>query len=164
MTQKNVALMTSGIGRRAKLQHNLLPGALGAQLCRVEGLLFSGIQELTVQYDLTPSEFGVMLLISENPGLSQTDLGRALRADRSTMVAVVDRFEERNLAERRESPFDRRSHALALTSKGARIMRDLNPKVSAFEKELLGSLSADDQHRLMTLLNKIKPIPVALPD
>jgi DNA-binding MarR family transcriptional regulator len=143
------------ISRRAKLQRSVLPGALGARLSSLENILFSGIQLLTAKHGLTPSEFGVLLLIAENPGLSQTDLGRAIKADRSTMVAIVDRFEERKLAERQSSPYDRRAHALCLTATGSIMVGSLQPEIAVHEANVLVRLSPSEQTQLADLLDKI---------
>src|SRR3954465_15967448 len=70
---------------------------------------------------LRPPHFGVMTLISAEPGLTQQELaGRAL-IDPSSMVAVVDAVEERGPAERQMHHGDRRKHASHLTPVGKRI-------------------------------------------
>ncbi len=106
-------------------------------------------------FGITPSEFGILLLIYENEGLSQSDLGKAIRADRSTMVAIIDRFEERRLVIRAVSPFDRRSHALKLSAQGKRLMDQLIPQVREHENLIASRLSPEEQGILIDLLNRI---------
>lgn len=141
--------------RRAKLQHGLLPGQIGSQLRRAEQAVFERFQRVVADFGITPSEFGVLLLIHENEGLSQSELGKAICADRSTIVALVDRFEESQMVVRAPSPFDRRSHALRLTEKGKEVMANLLPRVQEHEKRLVAKLTQEEQNMLLTLLAKI---------
>ena len=143
------------LNRRAKLQHGLLPGQLGSQLRRAELAVFERFQRVVADFGITPSEFGVLLLIHENEGLSQSELGKAICADRSTVVALIDRFEEGHLVVRTPSPFDRRSHALRLTENGRDVMSNLLPRVQEHERRIVARLSTEEQEQLIRLLAKI---------
>jgi len=145
----------SHLNRRAKLQHGLLPGLIGSQLRRAELAVFERFQRIVADFGITPSEFGVLLLIYENEGLSQSDLGKAIKADRSTVVSLIDRFEERRMVMRTPSPFDRRSHALRLSEEGRKVMDSLIPRVHEHERAIVSRLSREDQAKLIELLGKI---------
>ena len=145
----------SHLNRRAKLQNGLLPGLIGSHLRRAESAVFDHFHSVVSAFGITPSEFGILLLIYENEGLSQSDLGKAIRADRSTMVAIIDRFEERRLVIRAVSPFDRRSHALKLSAQGKRLMDQLIPQVREHEQLIASRLSSEEQGILIDLLNRI---------
>lgn len=153
--EATIKRIDSHLSRRAKLQKGLLPGLLGSHLHRAEQALFGRMQRILAGHGITPSEFGILLLINDNPGFSQSDLGRAINADRSTVVALIDRFESRKLVQRQPSPYDRRSHALRLTEAGQKAMRDLVPQVQKHEQEILSRLTVDEQTQLIDLLNKI---------
>lgn len=143
------------LSRRAKLQHGLLPGLIGSHLRRAESAVFERFQHIVADQGITPSEFGILLLVYENEGLSQSDLSKAIRADRSTVVALVDRFEERKMLKRTPSPFDRRSHALRLTELGRGVMDRLIPRVHQHEREIVSRLSSEEQSLLLELLGRI---------
>jgi DNA-binding MarR family transcriptional regulator len=145
----------ASLNRRAKLQNGLLPGLIGSHLRRAELAVFERFQRIVADFGITPSEFGVMLLIHENSGLSQSDLGKAIKADRSTIVALIDRFEERKLVVREDSPFDRRSHALRLTEAGQKMMNALIPRVHEHERAIAAKLTRADQAQLIELLSRI---------
>lgn len=145
----------SNLNRRAKLQHGLLPGQIGSHLRRAELAVFERFQRIVADCGITPSEFGVLLLIHENEGLSQSELGKAICADRSTVVALIDRFEERGLVVRAPSPFDRRSHALRLTDSGRKVMDTLIPRVHEHERRITARLSPEEQAKLVDLLSRI---------
>lgn len=142
-------------GRRPRMQGSLMPGLIGSHLRRAERAVFEHFQNSLADLGLTPGEFGILLLIYENEGLSQTELGRAIHADRSSVVALLDRFEHSNLVARRPSLLDRRTHALALTEEGTRLMQDALPRVEAHERAIASRLSPGERMQLLELLARL---------
>ena len=61
------------------------------------------------------------MIIDANPGLTQQALADAAHLDRSTVVTVLDKLEDRALVERHAA--DRRSNGLFLTSNGTSLLR-----------------------------------------
>ncbi len=143
------------VNRRAKLQTGLLPGLLGSALRRAERTVFSHMQRVLENSNITPGEFGVLLLILENEGLSQTELGNAIGLDRSSVVGLIDRFERAGLVLRQPSLLDRRSHALSLTPAGSALVKSLLPQVAMQERVLARHLTQAEQQQLIELLGRI---------
>jgi DNA-binding MarR family transcriptional regulator len=133
----------------------MLPELLGYQLRRAQVAVFQHFGETMGTLDITPGQFGMLTVISANPGLSQTQLGNALGSDRSTVVAMIDRLEARGLVVRATAPNDRRSHALRLSEDGAALLKKLEAMVRAHERHISRALSADDQQRLIQLLGRV---------
>ena len=107
----------------------------------------------------TPGQFGVLTLIGANPGLTQSALASAVGIERSTMVAVIDTLEGRDLVERRASQIDRRSNALVLSAAGAAIMDKLRPIVAGHENRFAGNLSLAERRQLIDLLRRLPDGP-----
>lgn len=143
------------LSRRAKLQNGLLPGLLGTHLRRAEQAVFTHFQKMLMDVNLTPGEFGILLLIHENDGLSQTALGNAIGVDRSTIVTLIDRFEADGTVSRQPSLLDRRTHALTLTDAGVQLVHLLTPRIEAHERYIAGQLSPGEQQQLIELLSRI---------
>ncbi|MBT4941193.1 MAG: MarR family transcriptional regulator, partial [Rhodospirillaceae bacterium] len=101
-----------------EINFDILPTLIGYHLRRAQITDFNGFLKSTSKLQITPGQFGVALIISANPGLTQSALARAVGIERSTMVAVIDALESRGLVERRPSPVDRRSYALVLSDQG----------------------------------------------
>ena len=144
-----------GADRDAEISLGLLPSLLGYNLRRAQVAVFQNFTEVVGAAELTPGQFGVLVVIDANPGLSQTQLGNALGIDRSTVVAVIDRLEDRGLVARQRAPHDRRSHALRLSDSGKTTLRRLTERVRAHERQITRHLSADDQARLIELLRRV---------
>ena len=145
----------SGGDRDAEISLGLLPTLLGYALRRAQVAVFQNFTEVVGASELTPGQFGVLVVIDANPGLSQTQLGNALGIDRSTVVAVIDRLESRALVARQPAPNDRRSHALHLTDVGKATLRRLTERVRIHERQIARQLSADEQARLIELLRRV---------
>jgi DNA-binding MarR family transcriptional regulator len=144
-----------GLDRDAEISLGLLSSLLGYNLRRAQVAVFQNFAEMVGASEPTPGQFGVLVVIDANPGLSQTQLGNALGIDRSTVVAVIDRLESRGLVARQPSPNDRRSHALHLSDSGKATLRRLIERVRAHECEIARHLSPDEQARLIELLGRV---------
>jgi DNA-binding MarR family transcriptional regulator len=124
-------------------------------LRRAQVAAFQNFAEVVGASELTPGQFGVLVVIDANPGLSQTRLGSALGIDRSTVVAVIDRLESRGLVVRRPSPHDRRSHALHLSEEGAGVLKRITERVLAHEQMIAAKLTEAELATLIELLDRV---------
>lgn len=132
-----------------------LPELVGYNLRKAQVAVFQSFQNAVAPHDMTPGQFGVLIMIKENEGLSQSDLGSAVGIDRSTMVAVIDRLESRGLVIRAPSPNDRRSYALRLSPEGEKLLDELIPRIQAHDKAMVKDLSTEEQAQLIDFLRRI---------
>lgn len=109
--------------------------------------------------DLTPRQFAVLLTVSQNEGLSQTDLVLLTGIDRSTLADIARRMLKKGLLQRRRTREDARAYAVTLTDEGLRILSAARPKVAAVDERILATLSEDQR---ATLVADLKAIVAAL--
>lgn len=140
---------------RKKINHGVLTELVGYGLRRAQAAVFSHFLGSVGKLGVSPGQFGVLVLIKENRGLSQSALAKALGIERSTMVAVIDRLESQGLVERVTSETDRRSYALALTPEGAELLARVTPLVRAHERQVAARLSAREKVMLMEMLERV---------
>ena len=95
--------------------------------------------------DLTPRQYAVLLTVSQNEGLSQTDLVEKTGVDRSTLADIVRRMLKKGLLQRRRTKEDARAYAVRLTEEGWRILQSCEPVVKRVEDRILEALPA--KHR-----------------
>jgi DNA-binding MarR family transcriptional regulator len=145
----------------AALDMGLLPDLLGYHLRCAHVSVFQHFARSVGALEVSPPQLGALLLIEANPGISQSAVAEALRFDRSTLVQIVDRLEGRALVVRQSSIRDRRSHALALTPSGARLLARLKEQVQAHEAAIAHGLSPEDRAKLIALLARLHT-PVAI--
>jgi DNA-binding MarR family transcriptional regulator len=139
------------------LDRGLLPSLLGYVLRRAQSAVFGDFAATFVKAGeaLTPGEFGLLVLVERNAGLSQMALARALGIDRSTLVPILDRLQARGLLMRHRSPTDGRTHALQLTADGEKALARFTRLVRTHEKRIASGLSSAEITTLIALLDKV---------
>jgi DNA-binding MarR family transcriptional regulator len=142
----------------AALDRGLLPSLLGYVLRRAQSAVFDDFANTFAKAGeaLTPGEFGLLVLVERNAGLSQMALARALGIDRSTLVPILNRLQARGFLLRHASPTDGRTHALALTPAGEKALAKFARLVKAHEKRITSGLSAAETRTLIELLEKVR--------
>ena len=96
------------------LDRGVLPSLLGYVLRRTQSAVFADFAATFAKAGeaLTPGEFGLLVLVERNAGLSQMALARALGIDRSTLVPILNRLQARGPAGAARFA-DRRAHPCA---------------------------------------------------
>lgn len=141
--------------RRAdELDHGVLPGLLGYQLRLAQLAVFRDFERAAGGLGVSPGRFGLLALVEANPGASQSRLAHAVGLDRSTMVAVLDRLEDRRLVERRAGP-DRRTNGLWLTRAGRALLAKLKRRVTEHEARIAKRLTPRERETLRELLVRL---------
>ncbi|HEY7990751.1 MAG TPA: MarR family transcriptional regulator [Stellaceae bacterium] len=134
----------------------VLPELIGYHLRKAQLAVFQDFARAVGAGELTPGQYGALVVIDRNPGLSQTQLGQTLGIDRSTLVAVIDRLEARGLVERANAPKDRRSYALHVSNAGKVLLGELTRRVRAHEDYIAGDLDAAEKAALISSLRRIR--------
>ncbi|MCC7046075.1 MAG: MarR family transcriptional regulator [Alphaproteobacteria bacterium] len=140
---------------RAEIYRGVLEELIGYHLRRGQVAVFQDFAATMDGIDLTPGQFGVLALIQANPGLSQSALGQAMGIDRSSVVAVIDRLEDRGLVQRAAAANDRRSYALRLSTDGMRQFAGALKRVYAHEKHIARRLTVTERAQLLALLRRV---------
>ena len=78
-------------------------------------------QRILSQEGLTPNDIRALIVLDPARGRTMGELAEAWACDASNATFIVDRLEERVLAERRTVPTDRRRKLVVLTDRGAEI-------------------------------------------
>lgn len=105
--------------------------------------------------DLTPRQFAVLLAVSLNEGLSQTDLVEQTGVDRSTLADIVRRMLKKGLLQRRRTKEDARAYAVKLTDEGWRVLKMAEPIVRRVDDRILSSLGPKQREQLLLDLASI---------
>lgn len=142
-------------GNAQPIDMGLLPELIGFNLRCAQVALFQHFNSSVGASAISAPQFGALLLIEANPGISQSAVAEALRFDRSTLVQIIDRLEGRELVVREVSSHDRRSHALRLTGKGATLLTELKQAAQDHEKDVARGLSDAERDQLIALLQRI---------
>lgn len=105
--------------------------------------------------DLKPRRFAVLTLIAENPGMTQTALGKAAGRDKSTLTTTLDDLVKRGLVSRERAPNDRRRYTLFLTDKGCALHQKLMAAARAHDADLDRLVGPENKALFLALLRRI---------
>lgn len=141
--------------RGGPINMGILPQLLGYNLRCAQVCIFQHYSAALGGHGISAPQFGTLLLIESNPGISQSSVAEALRFDRSTLVQIIDRLEDRDLVVREVAAHDRRSHALRLTEAGESQVAELKRLIDAHEEQITRRLDADEKRTLVELLRRI---------
>jgi DNA-binding MarR family transcriptional regulator len=92
---------------------------------------------------LTPNDIRALVVLDPAHGRTMRELADAWACDASNATFIVDRLEERSLAERRTVPTDRRVKLVVLTERGAEIRGRVLERFFEPPPELLELTRAD---------------------
>jgi len=105
--------------------------------------------------DLTPRQYAVLLTVSQNEGLSQTQLVERTGIDRSTLADIVRRMLKKGLLTRRRTREDARAYAVRLTEEGWKSLRGADPVAQRVDDRILAALPPVQRDRFLADLGAI---------
>jgi DNA-binding MarR family transcriptional regulator len=118
------------------------------------------VMEIAAAHQLNPGAMNALLFLEPGQPCSMRTLADAWKCDASNVTWLVDRLEERGLAERRPHPSDRRVRTVALTRKGVRIRAQIEGRL--FEApQTFRELTPGELQTLNKILQKLSPDPPA---
>jgi DNA-binding MarR family transcriptional regulator len=105
--------------------------------------------------DLTPRQYAVLVAVSLNEGLSQTDLVEKTGVDRSTLADIVRRMLKKGLLQRRRTRDDARAYAVKLTDEGWKVLKAADPLAKRVDDKILAALPNQQRERFLQDLSTI---------
>lgn len=100
--------------------------------------------------------FGILSVISANPGISPSNVGKVLGIQRANMVAFVNELVDRGLLSREAAADDRRALALKLTPAGSAAIDQALVRIRRHEERMLAGFSRGERILLGELLSRIE--------
>lgn len=137
------------------ISYGILPDLIGYRVRIAQVAIFRDFCARVGDAEITPTLFGVLVLVDANPGMMQTQLANAMQLDRSSVVSILDKLEASDVLARVRSPDNRRSNALHLTDKGRQWLAQLLPQVRAHEQRLTSQLDPGELGTLRDLLDRL---------
>jgi DNA-binding MarR family transcriptional regulator len=104
---------------------------------------------------ITGRQLALLTLFGDGPALSQQEGAARLGIDRTTMVALVDELEDKELVRREVAPGDRRKRLVTLTGEGERVRAAGEEVTRQAEAMLLEPLDEGDAQRLRAALHRV---------
>jgi MarR family transcriptional regulator, transcriptional regulator for hemolysin len=124
---------------------------LGRRLIAVE-------QPILAEHGVTMWGYIVLSALARADGSAmrtQAALARAIGADKTRIIPVLDDLQERGYIERQPDPADRRVHLLALSGAGRDVHGAVRAAIRREEERLLGRLPAADRAAFLRVLQEL---------
>lgn len=137
------------------LDYDELDSVLGFHVRQAQGAMHRRVVEVLSSVELTQKQAGTLWLVGANPGTSQISIGNALRMDRATTMAIVDRLDGRELVVRQRSTVDRRRQELYLTPEGQKLLVKVKKMVKDHEREFAKRFTDEELATLIELLGRV---------
>lgn len=128
---------------------------LGFHIRLAHVAVYRHFMETFSELDLTQKQVSVLWLINDHPAIAQADLGRRLRIDRATIMAIINRLQKRGYVQRGQSKSDGRRQTLHLTDEGKIALERARAAILDHERWLKGRFSQSEMDMLMSLLRRI---------
>ncbi len=104
-------------------------------------------------FDITPEQYGILMLLREAQGLSQKEIGDVLFKDKPNISRMLDALERKNIILRQST--DRRRYAIFLTAEGQRLAEEILPLKLQLQEKAMNGLLTREKETLENLLDKI---------
>ncbi|MFK7993281.1 MAG: MarR family winged helix-turn-helix transcriptional regulator [Granulosicoccus sp.] len=140
----------------AYINDDTLSQFLGYHMKRSFNVIQADLTQTLKPFGLRMLTFTALVLIVDNPGLSQSQLADAMDIERPNLVVIVDELEQRELIVRDRVQTDRRMYALRATAAGRRLCKQAVAADKAHETRLLAGLDEKSRKNLIAGLSALR--------
>jgi DNA-binding MarR family transcriptional regulator len=128
---------------------------IGFNLRMAQDASFLAFSRLSKEIGVKPGRFATLLLIGNNPGISQTALSRANGRDKSTLTPLLVDLVRRGLVRRTRTRNDRRTYRLTLTKAGEDLLHQLTACAREHERKLDAVIGVRARTQFLRTLRKL---------
>lgn len=160
MRAKRTTQTDDGVEVRSSPDISVLTGLLSFQLRMLSHSINRAYNEAFAETEASSGtgKLTTLLLVSANPGISQTEAGRAQNKDRAAMVRIIDQLEQSGLITRSPDPDERRRHRLVLTRRGAAEVKRYMAIAQAYDSGFFSVLNEAERRSLVRIVQKLRRI------
>ena len=108
------------------------------------------------QHDMTRAQWGILIWLDRQPGISQKELSELLEVEPITVARLIDRLEARGMVERRPDPRDRRIWRLHLRPDAHPVLADIASQRADITRMVTAGLDEDIIETVTEALQRMK--------
>lgn len=107
------------------------------------------------EYGLSTAQYATLMIVDENPGLSNADIGRKVSSSRQSANEMLAGLERDGLIERLPHPTDRRTQRIEITDAGRDRLAKARVLVARREAELEATFTDEERAAVRAWLEGI---------
>ena len=113
------------------------------------------LNEVLKQHHLYSSQWIILYCLHRNGPMTLTQIWKYLNVEAPSITRAITRLETLGWVERLDGE-DKREKIVTLTAQANERLPAITETILAFEEEMVGSLTAEEQQQFMILLEKMK--------
>jgi DNA-binding MarR family transcriptional regulator len=129
---------------------------LAAMISRLRRRLLATEQPILAAHGVSMWGYIVLTTLDKTPLRTQIALARAIGADKTRIIAVLDDLHEQGLIGREPDPADRRMRLLTLTPAGRRLRTIIRRAIRREEERLLSQFPATERRIFLRILQTLQ--------
>lgn len=137
------------------IAYGVLDELVGYALRRAQIAIYEDFEAALGPIAITPQRFSALVVISRNPGISQSRLGSVLGIARSGVNQLVNALAAQGWVSRAQNDADGRQWLLSLTDAGRDHLANARRRVRSHDSRVSKRLSAAERDQLMSLLDRL---------
>jgi MarR family transcriptional regulator, 2-MHQ and catechol-resistance regulon repressor len=139
--------MTTALSAQAKQLHKAVKGLVQRYQCRDRNDICC--------YGISVSQCYTLEALEEHGTLPMQALAERLQLAISTVTRIVDQLVDKGLAERQNTPWDRRVCQVQLTEAGARLLSTIQAELLSREEAILQRLPAEARQHVIWAVEEL---------
>jgi DNA-binding MarR family transcriptional regulator len=136
---------------------------LGMTFGQLTRAMIAAEKPLLDQHDIQMWDYVVLAGLESGPAPTQLQLAEAVGRDKTRLIPILDRLEERGLVHRQPDPVDRRNRVVGLTDPGRALLGSCRQAIRAMEAKLLDTLEPFERATFLTALERLAKTAVETP-
>lgn len=132
---------------------------LAAMIAPLERALIAAELPVLRAHGLTMWGYTVLSALDGQPVRTQATLARAIGADKTRIIGVLDGLQRQGLIEREPDATDRRANLVSITAEGRRLRATAQADIQRNEERVLAQLSAGDRGGFLRALQFLSSLP-----
>ncbi len=109
------------------------------------------------KFEITPEQYVVLSMLSEDTLLYQNKLCEELHKDKSNMTRILSVLEEKGLIEKIQATENKKQvNQIKITTRGKELRDKITPQIQTTREKYLDGISQDDLYTCIKVLNQIQ--------
>jgi DNA-binding MarR family transcriptional regulator len=103
----------------------------------------------------SPAEHSALILIRDNPSVTQSEVADALRIQLPNLVKILSKLETKGYIKRKRSSRDKRAVELVLTARGRQVAAQASDMADDFNRLVLSPLAEAERSQFVSMLGRL---------
>lgn len=142
-------------GLEQQLDLTTLQRAPGFMIRLLQLQIFEEFFEFFAELGLSPAEHSILMIVRDNPSVTQSKLAAALRIQLPNLVKILAKLETSSVISRKRATTDKRAVELTLTSKGKRLTEQAARLADDFNLKMLSALNENEREQFLRTLIRL---------